>query len=89
MKIELPKGQIPGAIKRKLLNINGAAISFPDYNGPTQTDNQELLNYPFEYTNNKKVLIGGLQDALKNLLPSSFLRLKTDTKMGFVIGNDF
>lgn len=76
-------------IKMKLLNIEAAAslLMRNDYKGSHLPGDSSIYDVPLAYSKNKQILVTGLLDALKSLIPSeTYVRTGVDTKMGFVIG---
>lgn len=76
-------------IKMKLLNIEAAAslLMRNDYKGSHLPADSSIYDVPLAYSKNKQILVTGLLDALKSLIPSeTYVRTGVDTKMGFVIG---
>lgn len=78
--------------KMKLLNINaGAKLLMPKYNGLLL--NPEQHNFVFDvlisHSKDKQTLVVGMLDALKSLIPDTYLTLNKNINMGFVIGELF
>ncbi|XP_073980650.1 FAST kinase domain-containing protein 4 isoform X2 [Rhodnius prolixus] len=74
------------ALKKKLLNINGAAKFNKDYKGPTLEEDKEINVVPMVRTKEKQLLVSSVLDALATILPSpSYLKNNIDTGMGFLI----
>lgn len=81
--------EISAAIKMKLLNINaGVKLFLPSYNGAmlSRDRNKDIYNVPLVHNRDKLLIVEGMIDALKNLIPENCLKLNHDTNMGFVVG---
>ncbi|XP_058467872.1 uncharacterized protein LOC131440531 [Malaya genurostris] len=81
-------GELTPAIKMKLLNLNAfATISKTTSSTFTELDvNDPRLFVPVDPSKGKRILIAGMLDALKSLLPSeNHVRINQRTSMGFTI----
>ncbi|XP_055523711.1 FAST kinase domain-containing protein 4 [Wyeomyia smithii] len=81
-------GELSPAIKMKLLNLNAVAnnVVRSDSDFSTLNPNDPKLFVPIECSKSKRVLITGMLDALKSLLPSeNHVRINQRTTMGFAI----
>ncbi|CAO1423162.1 unnamed protein product [Diamesa tonsa] len=80
--------ELSPTIKMKLLNINGGAnLYYPEYKGTSldEATNNKIFNVPLIHNKEKQVLVQGMVDALKTLVPDGSLTLNENTNMGFVI----
>lgn len=83
-------GELSPASKMKLLNLNACARLELD---PKKDSSQSAVNFqdpkffvPIDASKEKRVLIAGMLDALKSLLPSeNHVRINQRTSMGFAI----
>lgn len=83
--------ELSPTIKMKLLNINGGAnLYYPEYKGTclNEVTNNKIYNVPLIHNKDKQVLVQGMVDALKTLVPDGSLTLNENTNMGFVIGKN-
>lgn len=90
-KVDRLDGELPATAKMKLLNINAAVKLFlPTYKGAMlmREKNTEVYDVPLIHSKEKQLIVNGLVDALKSLVPDSCLTLNRDTHMGFVVGNE-
>lgn len=81
-------GSLSPSIKMKLLNLNAVAtnVAKSDSVSGTLDANDPRFFVPIECSKSKRVLIAGMLDALKSLLPSeSHVRINQRTTMGFNI----
>lgn len=86
---ESSDGELPVTAKLKLLNINaGVKLLIPTYNGSmlSRESNKNIYDVPMVHNREKQLIVTGMVDALKSLVPENCLRLNKDTNMGFVIG---
>lgn len=84
--------ELSPTIKMKLLNINaGAKLYYPEYTGTCldEATNNKIFNVPLIHNKEKQVLVQGMVDALKTLVPDGSLTLNENTNMGFVIGKNY
>lgn len=83
--------ELSPTFKMKLLNINaGAKLYFPEYKGTCLDEaiNSKIYNVPLIHNKEKQVLVQGMIDALKTLVPEGSLTFNENTNMGFVIGKN-
>lgn len=80
-------GELSPAIKMKLLNLNAfAALVEPKLSGSGLNLKDPKFFVPIDASKEKRVLIAGMLDALKSLLPSeNHVRINQRTSMGFAI----
>lgn len=81
--------EIPAVIKMKLLNINaGVKLFLPTYSGAmlSRDKNKDIYDVPLVHNREKLLIVEGMTDALKSLVPENCLKLNHDTNMGFVVG---
>lgn len=86
---ECSDNELPVAAKLKLLNINaGVKLFLPTYSGSmlSREKHKNIYDVPMTHSRDKQLIITGMVDALKSLVPENCLRLSQDTSMGFVIG---
>lgn len=86
---ESPDKELPATAKMKLLNINaGVKLFLPTYSGSmlSREGNKNIYDVPLIHSREKQLIVNGMIDAIKSLVPENCLRLNQDTKMGFVIG---
>jgi hypothetical protein len=86
---ECVDGELPVTAKLKLLNINaGVKLLLPTYSGAmlSREKHKNIYDVPMVHNREKQLIITGMVDALKSLVPENCLRLNKDTSMGFVIG---
>lgn len=81
------KSELTPAIKMKLLNLNAfAQILLNDEHVPKLNTMDPKMFVPIDASRDKRVLIAGMLDALKSLVPSeSHVRVNKRTTMGFAI----
>ncbi|XP_058130159.1 FAST kinase domain-containing protein 4 [Anopheles ziemanni] len=80
------RGSVQPSMKMKLLNLAAAAKRVPGAKELLLAAHQVDLFVPFEPTKEKRVLITGMLDALKSLIPSeSMVKISQATTMGFTI----
>ncbi|CRK94919.1 CLUMA_CG008410, isoform A [Clunio marinus] len=79
--------ELHAAVKMKLLNINANVKFIPTYKGSmlSREKHKEIYNVPLVYNKEKQVIVNGMQDAIRSLVPEGLLTLNRDTNMGFVI----
>lgn len=81
--------ELSTASKLKLLNINaGVKLLLPTYNGAMlmRESHESILDVPLVHNKEKQLIVNGMADAIKSLVPENCLKLHHDTNMGFVIG---
>jgi FAST kinase-like protein, subdomain 1/FAST kinase-like protein, subdomain 2 len=85
---ECGNGDLPITAKFRLLNINAGVKFLPTYSGAmlSREKHKNIYEVPMVHNREKQMLISGLVDALKSLVPENCLRLNQDTNMGFVVG---
>lgn len=86
---ELFDRELPVTAKMKLLNVNaGVKLFLPTYNGSmlSRDKHKEIYDVPLTHNREKQLIVNGLIDAIKSLVPANCLTLNKDTNMGFVIG---
>jgi len=85
------KAGVTATSKMRLLNLNSyAQLIATDYKGPLLPTDSPVYQVPMAHPKAKQVLVNGMLDALKSLLPASnHLQTAVDTKMGFLIGKRF
>lgn len=89
---EYSDGELPVTAKLKLLNINaGVKLLIPTYSGSmlSREKHKNIYDVPMIHNREKQLIVTGMVDALKSLVPENCLRLNKDTSMGFVIGENF
>ena len=89
---ECSDSELPVTAKLKLLNINaGVKLLLPTYNGSmlSREKHKNIYDVPMIHNREKQLIVTGMVDALKSLVPENCLRLNKDTSMGFVIGENF
>ncbi|KAH1019141.1 FAST kinase domain-containing protein 4 [Dendroctonus ponderosae] len=70
----------------KLLNIDGAAhYLLTDYSGPKIAQNHNIRQTCLQISREKAQITNSVIDALKNLIPESYLRNSVNTGLGFYI----
>ncbi|XP_058058743.1 FAST kinase domain-containing protein 3, mitochondrial [Anopheles bellator] len=80
------RGSVLPSMKMKLLNLAAVAPRVPGATESLLVSHQTELFVPFDATNEKRVLITGMLDALKSLIPSeSMVKISQPSKMGFSI----
>lgn len=86
-KIQTEKTGLSATSKMKLLNLNSyAQMLSSDYKGELIPTDSEVYKVPMAHAKGKQVLVNGLLDALKSLLPSqNHVNSLVDSKMGFLI----
>ncbi|CAD6994505.1 protein TBRG4 [Ceratitis capitata] len=86
-KLETERNGLAPTIKMKLLNLNGyAQLLANDYKGSLLPADSSAFNVPIAHSKSKQILVNGMLDALKSLLPASnHLKSLHDSKMGFLI----
>lgn len=87
-KLQSDKNGLTATTKMKLLNLNSyAKLLKTDYKGPTVAPESIVYDVPMAHPKSKQVLVNGLLDALKSLLPANnHVNSMVDSKMGFLIG---
>ncbi|ALC47575.1 CG13850 [Drosophila busckii] len=73
--------------KMRLLNLNSyAQLLTTDYKGALLPADSPVYQVPMAHTKSKQILVNGMLDALKSLLPTSnHVQTAVDSKMGFLI----
>ncbi|EDW97994.2 FAST kinase domain-containing protein 4 [Drosophila yakuba] len=81
------KAGVTATSKMRLLNLSSyAQLIATDYKGPLLSTDSPVYQVPMAHPKAKQVLVNGMLDALKSLLPASnHLQTAVDTKMGFLI----
>jgi hypothetical protein len=85
-------GALTPTQKMKLLNLNaGAKLLLTKFDGPFLNPEQHsfLFDVPIVHNKDKQTLVAGMLDALKSLIPETYLTLNRNTNMGFVLGKLF
>lgn len=81
--------ELPVTAKMKLLNINaGVKLFLPTYSGSmlSREKHKVIYDVPLTHNREKQLIVNGMIDAIKSLVPENCLSLNKDTNMGFVIG---
>jgi len=84
--------ELPATAKMKLLNINaGVKLFLPTYSGSmlSRESNENIYDVPLIHSREKQLIVNGMIDAIKSLVPENCLRFNKDTNMGFVIDAEF
>ncbi|XP_067618070.1 FAST kinase domain-containing protein 4 [Eurosta solidaginis] len=86
-KLEKVTNDLSPTSKMKLLNLNGyAQLIAKEYKGSLLAADSSVHTLPLAHSKNKQILVNGMLDALKSLLPNSnYLKSLQDSKMGFLI----
>ncbi|KAH8278588.1 hypothetical protein KR018_005705 [Drosophila ironensis] len=86
-KLSKDKAGVTATSKMRLLNLNSyAQLLATDYKGPLLSADSPAFQVLMAHPKSKQVLVNGMLDALKSLLPSSnHVQTAVDTKMGFLI----
>lgn len=86
-KLQADKTGLTATSKMKLLNLNSyAQLIAADYKGPVISNDSIVYDVPMAHPKSKQVLVNGLKDALKSLLPANnHVNSLVDSKMGFLI----
>ncbi|XP_023036093.1 FAST kinase domain-containing protein 4 isoform X2 [Drosophila willistoni] len=86
-KLEKDKSGLTPTSKMRLLNLNSYAhLLTKDYKGGLLPADSPVYNVPMAHTKSKQILVNGMLDALKSLLPASnYVQSSVDSKMGFLI----
>uniref|UniRef100_A0A182P566 RAP domain-containing protein n=1 Tax=Anopheles epiroticus TaxID=199890 RepID=A0A182P566_9DIPT len=80
------RGNLQPSMKMKLLNMAAAAKRVPGAKDSLLATHRAELFVPFEPSKDKRVLVTGMLDALKSLIPSeSMVKISQTTTMGFTI----
>uniref|UniRef100_A0A182X0B3 RAP domain-containing protein n=1 Tax=Anopheles quadriannulatus TaxID=34691 RepID=A0A182X0B3_ANOQN len=80
------RGNLQPSMKIKLLNMAAAAKRVPGAKESLLATHRAELFVPFEPSKDKRVLVTGMLDALKSLIPSeSMVKISQTTTMGFTI----
>ncbi|KAH8346500.1 hypothetical protein KR084_001659 [Drosophila pseudotakahashii] len=85
--LQKDKAGVTPTSKMRLLNLNSyAQLLATDYKGPLLTADSPAYQVPMAHPKAKQVLVNGMLDALKSLLPASnHFQSAVDSKMGFLI----
>ncbi|XP_050744811.1 FAST kinase domain-containing protein 4 [Drosophila biarmipes] len=85
--LQKDKAGVTATSKMRLLNLNSyAQLLATDYKGPLLAADSPAYQVPMAHPKTKQVLVNGMLDALKSLLPASnHLQSAVDSKMGFLI----
>lgn len=85
--IEEDKDNLSPTLKMKLLNLNSfARLLATNYKGPIIPSDSPVFHVSIAHGKSKQILINGMIDALKSLLPTSnHIKSLVDSKMGFLI----
>lgn len=89
LEAECSDKELPATVKMKLLNINaGVKLFHPTYSGTMleREKHKEIYDVPLTHNREKQMIVNGMIDAIKSLVPENCLKLNHDTNMGFVIG---
>lgn len=81
--------QLTPTAKMKLLNINAAVKLFlPTYSGAMldRELHKTIYDVPLAHNRGKQLIVNGMIDAIKSVVPENCLKLNNDTSMGFVTG---
>lgn len=72
----------------RLLNLNSyAQLCLTGYKGALLPTDSPAYDVPMAHTKSKQILVNGMLDALKSLLPAvNHVQSSVDSKMGFLIG---
>ncbi|KAH8382043.1 hypothetical protein KR009_001560 [Drosophila setifemur] len=86
-QLKKDKAGVTATSKMRLLNLNSyAQLLATDYKGPLLAADSPVYQVPMAHTKAKQVLVNGMLDALKSLLPASnHVQTSVDSKMGFLI----
>ncbi|XP_037950789.1 FAST kinase domain-containing protein 4 [Teleopsis dalmanni] len=81
------KNNLSPTSKMKLLNLNSyAQILANNYKGSLLPADSDIFNVPIVHSKTKTILLNGMLDALKSLLPANnHFNSLVDSKMGFLI----
>uniref|UniRef100_A0A182JSE8 RAP domain-containing protein n=1 Tax=Anopheles christyi TaxID=43041 RepID=A0A182JSE8_9DIPT len=80
------RGNLQPSMKMKLLNMAAAAKRVPGAQETLLARHRAELFVPFEPSKDKRVLVTGMLDALKSLIPSeNMVKISQTTTMGFTI----
>ncbi|XP_017023677.1 FAST kinase domain-containing protein 4 [Drosophila kikkawai] len=86
-QLQKDKAGVTATSKMRLLNLNSyAQLLAVDYKGPLLAADSPAFQVPIAHPKAKQVLVTGMLDALKSLLPASnHVQSLVDSKMGFLI----
>ncbi|XP_020813139.1 protein TBRG4 [Drosophila serrata] len=86
-QLQKDKAGVTPTSKMRLLNLNSyAQLLAVDYKGPLLAADSPAFQVPMAHPKAKQVLVTGMLDALKSLLPASnHVQSLVDSKMGFLI----
>ncbi|XP_049286102.1 FAST kinase domain-containing protein 3, mitochondrial [Anopheles funestus] len=83
---EARRGNLQPSMKMKLLNLAAISKHVPGAKESLLASHRAELFVPFEPSKDKRVLVTGMLDALKSLIPSeSMVKISQTTTMGFTI----
>lgn len=87
-KLQIDKPGLTPTSKMRLLNLNSyAQLCVSGYKGVLLPADSPAYQVPMAHTKSKQILVNGMLDALKSLLPASNqVQGSVDSKMGFLIG---
>ncbi|KAH8242794.1 hypothetical protein KR032_002170 [Drosophila birchii] len=85
--LQKDKAGVTATSKMRLLNLNSyAQLLAVDYKGPLLAADSPAFQVPMAHPKAKQVLVTGMLDTLKSLLPASnHVQSLVDSKMGFLI----
>ncbi|XP_070852395.1 FAST kinase domain-containing protein 4 [Drosophila suzukii] len=85
--LQKDKAGVTATSKMRLLNLNSyAQLLATNYKGPLLAADSLVYQVPMAHPKGKQVLVNGMLDALKSLLPASnHFQSAVDSKMGFLI----
>ncbi|EDW24551.1 GL23341 [Drosophila persimilis] len=85
--LEKDKSGLTPVSKMRLLNLNSyAQLLATDYKGVLLPADSPAYQVPMAHTKTKQILVNGMLDALKSLLPATnHVQTSVDSKMGFLI----
>ncbi|XP_017870431.1 PREDICTED: protein TBRG4 [Drosophila arizonae] len=86
-KLESDKAVFTPTSKMRLLNLNSyAQLCLTGYKGALLPADSPAYDVPMAHTKSKQILVNGMLDALKSLLPAvNHVQSSVDSKMGFLI----
>lgn len=87
-KLQTDMNGLTATSKMKLLNLNSyAQLMANGYKGPVIANDSVVYDVLMAHSKSKQVLINGLNDALKSLLPANnHIKSLVNSNMGFLIG---
>ncbi|KAL7730523.1 hypothetical protein ACLKA6_000524 [Drosophila palustris] len=85
--LQSDKAGLTPTSKMRLLNLNSyAQLCATDYKGSLLAPDSPVYQVPMAHNKSKQILVNGMLDALKSLLPASnHVLTSVDSKMGFLI----